>query len=202
VRLTPSAPSCSAISSPILSMSNLPRCRQSSVYGLRIAVTRSHMDTGDGGPAHRPGAADVVVVGAGAAGAAAALQALAGGCTVLGVDAGPVFGGTALYSGAGACVAGSPLQAAQGIRTTRSPRCTTCSTASVTRPRRGRASTSSAPSTRSTAGWRTRGSPGTTSCTARAIAFPGATCRAGAGPPSWAPCAAASSARDPAAAGS
>jgi predicted oxidoreductase len=59
--------------------------------------------------------ADVVVVGAGAAGAAAFLEASAAGATVVGLDALDAFGGTAATSGGGCCIAGTPLQASRGI---------------------------------------------------------------------------------------
>jgi len=60
-------------------------------------------------------AADVVVVGAGVAGVAAALEASARGARVAVIDASDQIGGTARFSGGGMCIAGSPLQAAHGI---------------------------------------------------------------------------------------
>jgi hypothetical protein len=62
--------------------------------------------------------ADVVIVGAGAAGAAAALQADAAGASVLVVDQLEAFGGTAATSGGGVCVAGTSTQRAHGIADT------------------------------------------------------------------------------------
>jgi predicted oxidoreductase len=59
--------------------------------------------------------ADVIVVGAGAAGAAASLEATAAGASVLGVDLLPAFGGTAATSGGGCCLPGTPFQAGRGI---------------------------------------------------------------------------------------
>ena len=59
--------------------------------------------------------ADVVVVGAGGAGAAAFLEAAAAGASVVGVDQLPSFGGTTAVSGGGCCIPGTPLQAARGI---------------------------------------------------------------------------------------
>lgn len=60
-------------------------------------------------------AADVVIVGAGVAGIAAALEASARGARVVVIDAAPSAGGTARISGGGTCIAGSPVQAAHGV---------------------------------------------------------------------------------------
>ena len=60
-------------------------------------------------------AADVVVVGAGVAGVVAAMEASARGAYVVVIDASDQIGGTARFSGGGMCIAGSPVQAAQGI---------------------------------------------------------------------------------------
>jgi predicted flavoprotein YhiN len=54
-------------------------------------------------------AADVVVVGAGAAGVAAALEASAHGARVAVIDDSDQIGGTARISGGGMCIAGSPV---------------------------------------------------------------------------------------------
>ena len=59
--------------------------------------------------------ADVVIVGAGAAGAMAALAAHEQGATFVGLDQLPAFGGTAIVSGGGMSVAGSHMQAERGI---------------------------------------------------------------------------------------
>ncbi len=59
--------------------------------------------------------ADVVIVGAGAAGAMAALAATEQGATFIGLDQLPEFGGTAIVSGGGMSVAGSSMQAERGI---------------------------------------------------------------------------------------
>jgi predicted oxidoreductase len=59
--------------------------------------------------------ADVVIVGAGAAGAAAALEVCTAGRSFLLVDRLPTFGGTATTSGGGCCIAGTPLQREAGI---------------------------------------------------------------------------------------
>ncbi|MGZ9275487.1 MAG: FAD-binding protein [Candidatus Limnocylindrales bacterium] len=59
--------------------------------------------------------ADVIVVGAGAAGGAAFLEAAAAGASVIGVDLLASFGGTAATSGGGCCLPGTPVQAARGI---------------------------------------------------------------------------------------
>ena len=60
-------------------------------------------------------AADVVIVGAGAAGAAAALEVTAAGASFVGLDALDALGGTAITSGGGVCVAGTSFQQAHGI---------------------------------------------------------------------------------------
>jgi predicted oxidoreductase len=59
--------------------------------------------------------ADVVIVGAGAAGGTAALEIHAAGATFVALDQLPVFGGTAATSGGGTCIAGSALQRSRGI---------------------------------------------------------------------------------------
>lgn len=59
--------------------------------------------------------ADLVILGAGAAGAMAALSAHEQGASFVGLDQLPQFGGTAIVSGGGMQVAGSPMQAEQGI---------------------------------------------------------------------------------------
>jgi predicted oxidoreductase len=59
--------------------------------------------------------ADIVIVGAGAAGAMAALAANEQGATFVGLDQLPEFGGTAIVSGGGMSVAGTPMQAERGI---------------------------------------------------------------------------------------
>ena len=59
--------------------------------------------------------ADIVIVGAGAAGAMAALAAHEQGATFVGLDQLPEFGGTAIVSGGGMSVAGSSMQAERGI---------------------------------------------------------------------------------------
>ena len=60
-------------------------------------------------------AADVVVVGAGVAGVVAALEASSRGARVAVIDASDQIGGTARISGGGMCIAGSPVQAEQGV---------------------------------------------------------------------------------------
>jgi predicted oxidoreductase len=62
-----------------------------------------------------PEPADVLIVGAGAAGAAAALDADAAGATVLLIDQLETFGGTAATAGGGVCIAGTSTQRAHGI---------------------------------------------------------------------------------------
>src|SRR5439155_13680815 len=59
--------------------------------------------------------ADIVIVGAGAAGAMAAPAAYEQGATFVGLDQLPEFGGTAIVSGGGMSVAGSSMQAEKGI---------------------------------------------------------------------------------------
>lgn len=60
-------------------------------------------------------ASDVVVVGAGAAGLAAAIEAAEAGRRTLVLEAFPEYGGAAATSGGGCCLVGTPLQVAQGI---------------------------------------------------------------------------------------
>src|SRR6266545_838147 len=67
---------------------------------------------GGDGVEHR---ADVVIVGAGAAGAMAALAVHEQGATFVGLDQLPEFGGTAIVSGGGMSVAASTMQAEKGI---------------------------------------------------------------------------------------
>jgi predicted oxidoreductase len=59
--------------------------------------------------------ADVLIVGSGAAGATAAIDAAVAGADVLVLEALPDFGGTAATSGGGICVAGSSLQEQRGL---------------------------------------------------------------------------------------
>ncbi len=59
--------------------------------------------------------ADIVIVGAGAAGAMAALAANEQGATFVGLDQLPEFGGTAIVSGGGMSIAGTSLQREKGI---------------------------------------------------------------------------------------
>ena len=59
--------------------------------------------------------ADILVVGSGAAGAMAAIDAASAGADVLVLEALPGFGGTAATSGGGVCIAGSSLQAQRGL---------------------------------------------------------------------------------------
>jgi hypothetical protein len=66
-------------------------------------------------PRERVHEADLVIVGAGAAGATAALEAHAVGATFVGLDQLEAFGGTAIVSGGGCCIAGSPFQTEKGI---------------------------------------------------------------------------------------
>lgn len=69
----------------------------------------------DGKPGGEVHEADIVIVGAGAAGAMAALSAHEQGATFVGLDQLEEFGGTAIVSGGGMQVAGSSMQAEQGI---------------------------------------------------------------------------------------
>src|SRR5690349_1645422 len=59
--------------------------------------------------------ADILIVGAGAAGATAAIDAATAGADVLVLEALPGFGGTAATSGGGICIAGSSLQEQRAI---------------------------------------------------------------------------------------
>jgi len=65
--------------------------------------------------APRGAAWDVVVVGAGAAGLAAAIESAELGLRTLVLEADATYGGAARLSGAGCCIAGSPLQSRLGI---------------------------------------------------------------------------------------
>src|SRR5262245_712759 len=62
--------------------------------------------------------ADLVIVGAGAAGATAALEAHESGVTFVGLDQLEGFGGAAIVSCSGCSIAGSPFQVAKGIEDT------------------------------------------------------------------------------------
>ena len=81
------------------------------------ATGRTRPAAGPGTVRPHPGRwdADVIVVGAGAAGGAAFLEAAATGASVIGVDQLASFGGTAATSGGGCCLPGTPTQAARGI---------------------------------------------------------------------------------------
>ena len=59
--------------------------------------------------------ADIVIVGAGAAGAMAALAATEQGASFVGLDQLPEFGGTAIVSGGGMSIAGTSMQGERGI---------------------------------------------------------------------------------------
>jgi predicted oxidoreductase len=73
------------------------------------------MRTGNGHTTADDRVVDVLVVGVGAAGAAAALEAMAAGASVAILDQLPEFGGTAATSGGGLCIAGSSSQRERGI---------------------------------------------------------------------------------------
>jgi flavocytochrome c len=60
--------------------------------------------------------ADILIVGSGAAGATAAIDAASAGADVLVLEALPEFGGTAATSGGGICIAGSSLQSERGLQ--------------------------------------------------------------------------------------
>jgi predicted oxidoreductase len=62
-----------------------------------------------------PTTADILIVGSGAAGALAAIDAASAGADVLVVEALAAFGGTAAASGGGICIAGSDLQEQRDI---------------------------------------------------------------------------------------
>ena len=59
--------------------------------------------------------ADIVVVGAGAAGLSAAVEAAHAGLDVILLEASPEYGGAAAMSGGGCCMVATPLQAAHEI---------------------------------------------------------------------------------------
>ena len=60
-------------------------------------------------------AADVIVIGTGAAGLSCAIEAAERGAVVTVIDAAPGFGGTASGAGGGTCIPGSPLQERLGV---------------------------------------------------------------------------------------
>lgn len=62
-----------------------------------------------------PTSADVLVIGAGGAGMAAAIEAARAGARVIIFDSRPTWGGASFVSGGGCCIAGSPLQEQLGI---------------------------------------------------------------------------------------
>ena len=62
--------------------------------------------------------ADVAVIGGGAAGVAAALEAGGAGATIALVEQADTLGGTAAISGGGCCLVGTPLQDSKGIHDT------------------------------------------------------------------------------------
>src|SRR5579875_569794 len=66
-------------------------------------------------PGAGPPGWDLIVVGSGAAGVCAAIDAAEGGLRVLVVEAFPEYGGAAATSGGGCCLVGTPLQASRGI---------------------------------------------------------------------------------------
>src|SRR5215510_2390542 len=61
---------------------------------------------------------DVAIIGAGAAGVAAALEANAAGAGAVLIEQDEALGGTAATSGGGCFIVGTPLQEAQGIHDT------------------------------------------------------------------------------------
>src|SRR5215510_16179987 len=61
---------------------------------------------------------DVAIIGAGAAGVAAALEANAAGAAAVVLEQDEALGGTAATSGGGCFIVGTPLQEASGIRDT------------------------------------------------------------------------------------
>jgi flavocytochrome c len=63
----------------------------------------------------RPVWADVLIVGSGAAGVAASIEAAEAGAEVVVLEKEPAFGGAAAISGGGCCLVGTPLQRSQGI---------------------------------------------------------------------------------------
>ncbi len=71
--------------------------------------------SGDEYSAPRSRTFDIVVIGAGGAGLACAIEAAERGTTVAIMDAAPGVGGTASVAGGGTCIAGSPLQEQLGI---------------------------------------------------------------------------------------
>src|SRR3954447_7328356 len=72
----------------------------------------AELQNGAGAQRHE---ADLIIVGAGAAGAMAALAADEQGASFVGLDQLPEFGGTAIVSGGGMSIAGTQMQAEKGI---------------------------------------------------------------------------------------
>jgi len=62
--------------------------------------------------------ADIAIVGAGAAGVAAGIEARAAGARAIAFERSPEPGGAAIISGGGCLIVGSPLQKANGIHDT------------------------------------------------------------------------------------
>ncbi|MFU0841478.1 MAG: Flavocytochrome c [Burkholderia sp.] len=79
------------------------------------AVLAGHVSAAEGKPAFDK-IYDIIVVGSGFAGLAAALEARLKGASVLLIEKMPVFGGNSAVNGGAFAVAGSPLQEKEGIK--------------------------------------------------------------------------------------
>ena len=87
-----------------------------SALGMTASVTALAAQAGDHKDLHFDKVYDIIVVGSGFAGLAAALESTLGGAKVLLIEKMPAFGGNSAINGGAFSVAGSPLQKKLGIK--------------------------------------------------------------------------------------